>query len=53
MAKSKMAAILSEKKAKIAMKYELIDLEWRFWSPYIGLLSQGLTSIQKKMYAKY
>ena len=42
-----------QKKAKIAMKYELIDLEWRFWSPYIGLLSQGLTSIQKKMYAKY
>ena len=35
------------------MKYELIDLEWRFWSPYVGLLSQGLTSIQKKMYAKY
>ena len=37
-----------QKKAKIAMKYELIDLEWRFWSPYVGLLSQGLTSIQKK-----
>ena len=32
------------------MKYELlvIDLEWWFWCPNVGLLSQGLTSRQKK-----
>ena len=38
------------KNKKIAMKYELlvIDLEWWFWCPNVGLLSQGLTSRQKK-----
>ena len=37
-----------QKKANIAMKYELIDLEWWFRFLNVGLLTQGLKSRRQK-----
>ena len=34
--------------AKIAMKQELIDLEWWFWCSNVGILGKGFTSRQQK-----